>query len=993
MTNRIHSLLAAVALAPIALACAAAPARADASAAAQTEATSARDFRIAAGPLDAALVAYAQQVGVQLLYTAELVEGRSTPGVTGRQTPQAALDRLLAGSGIAWSQSRPGVIVLRGAVEGRADLETPTELGEVVVTGTLLRGPGETASPVTVISRDDLDRQGYASAAEALIRLPQSYAGSATPGSQLAFNDSAGSNTALATGVNLRGLGEDSTLVLINGRRLAATGSRGEFADLSVIPGAALERVDVLLDGASALYGSDAVGGVVNVILRRPFDGQESRLRLGAARGGAEDVQVSHLFSRRWEGGGVLASLEYQDTAALGSGDRDYTATGDLRPWGGSDYRSIYGAPANIVRFDAPTGTYAPTFAIRPGPDGVARTPADFAAGQANLSNRRIGLDLLPAQERVGAYLSARQALAPFVELSADARYSRRDYRFSSLSAAGIYTVNTANPWFVSPNGSTSHLITYDFREELGNTRREGVAESLSLTAGLDIELPRGWALAAYAAWAEEDNTGGQYGHVNTTFLNEALGSTPDNAATAFSAPRDGYLNLFGAGAANPRAVLDFISQGFDWDHNLSRTWSANLLADGVAAALPGGDLKLAVGLNYRHEAFERESISFRSGLTPVLNVGMPRDRDIVAAFAEARLPLFGEANARPGLQRLELSLAARYEDYSDFGSTTSPKVGLIWEPFEGFKARASWGTSFRAPALTELYERTQIGAASLASPSGAQLAILNLGGNPDLDPETAETLAVGFDVVRDSGLRFSATYFDILFEDRIGRPAATNLTTALSTPSLAPFLTYVDPTNPADLALIQSFITHPAYLQPGLYPASAFRVILDGRWVNTGELRTRGVDVTAGWGRDFGADRIDLDLAATFLMEYSRLQTPVAVREQLVDVVGFPVDLRMRGAVSWSREDWSARLGVHYVDDYHTAAGQRISSWLTLDGQIRWTVPDGGGRGGLEAALNVQNLLDEDPPFYDNPQGFGFDPANATVLGRVVSLQLIQRW
>ncbi len=702
---------------------------------------------------------------------------------------------------------------------------------------------------------------------------------------------------------------------------------------------------------------------------------------------------MSHLISRRWAGGGVLASLEYQASSGLNSGDRPYTATGDLRPWGGSDYRGIYGAPANLVRFDAPTGTYVSIFAIRPGPGGIARTPADFAAGQANLYNRRVGLDLLPQQDRITGYLSGRHALTDRIEVSADARYSRRDYRYASLSASGIFTVTTANPFFVSPNGSTSHIITYDFGSDVGNTRREGTAESLGLTAGFDVRLPRDWNLAVYGAWAEEDNTGGQYGHVNSTFLNEALGTTADSPTTPYSAARDGYLNLFGSGRANTPAVLAFITQGFDWDHNLSRTGSANALVDGVLFTLPGGELKLATGVNYRREEFVRESISFRSGLNPVLNVGVPRDREILAAFAEARVPLVGETNARPGLRRLEISLAARFEDYSDFGTTTNPKIGIIWEPAEGLKTRASWGTSFRAPALTELYERTQIGAASLASPTGAQLAILNLGGNPDLSPETAETLSVGFDISRPNGFRFGASYFDILFEDRIGRPAATNLTTALSTPSLAPFLTYVNAANPADLALIQSFITHPAYLQPGQYPATSFRVILDGRWVNTGELRTRGLDVSTGYARELGQNRIDLDLAATYLLEYSRLQTPAASREQLVDVVGFPTDLKVRASAMWSVGSWSTRVAANYVDDYRSARGAEISSWLTADVQLRWSPDRLFGQGGLEGSLNIQNILDEAPPFYDNPQGLGFDTANATLLGRVVSLQLIKRW
>lgn len=984
MTICTRSLLAGVALLPIAAVAFATDAKAQ----------TAREFNISGGSLDAALIAYARQADVQMLYTADLVAGLRTPGLSGRHEPDAALDRLLAGSGVVWSRSRPGVIVLRRAGSQQAAMADATQIDDIIVTGSLLRGPGESPSPVTVISRADLDARGAGSIADVLTTLPQSYAGSATPGTLLTLNDTQGSNSSLSTGVNLRGLGEDSTLVLVNGRRIAGTGSRGEFADLSAIPGAALERVDVLLDGASALYGSDAVGGVVNVILRRSFDGQESRVRVATAQGGAEDLTASHLMGTSWSSGSALIGYEYQDAGALNSGDRAYTATGDLRPWGGLDYRGIYGAPGNIARFDAGLGAYVSAFAIRPGADGVARTPADFAAGQANLSNRRNGVDLLPNQDRQTAYARFRQELGSRIELSGDLRWSDRSYEYASLSGGGLYTVTAANPHFVSPNGSTSHLIAYDFGRELGPTERSGRSRSLATTLGADMDLGGSWSLDVYGSWAEEMNYGAQENQINTTFLNEALGSIADNPATPFSASRDGYLNLFGSGSANNAAVLDFISQGFDRDWARNRVETVNAVVDGILMELPGGSMKLAAGANYRRETLRNRSAAFRSGVTPSESALTFRTREIQAAFFEVRAPLVGGDFTLPGVHRLELSVAARTEDYSDFGSTTNPKVGLIWEPFEGLTTRASWGTSFRAPALTELYERVQIGAANLASPTGSQLTLIHLGGNTELQPEEAESLTVGFEVRRPNGLRFGANYFDILFDDRIGRPASSNLTTVLSNPSLTPFLTFVNPgSNPADLALVQTYLASPFYLQPGQYPAANFRVILDGRWANTGELRTRGVDFNAGYGFDLGRHRVDVDAGGSYVLEYSRKLTPVAPREQLVDLVGYPADLRLQAAARWSFEDWGGRIGLNYVDDYRTLTNVKVASWTTVDAQIRWSPSDRFGLNGVDIALSAQNLFDEDPPFYNNPQGFGFDPANATILGRVVSLQLTKRW
>lgn len=212
-----------------------------------------RAFDIPAGSLADALNLYATQSDQQILFSGDLVAGRTSDGLVGRYTPAVALDRLLAGTGLAWSETRPGVLYLRRA---SASARATAELEDIVVTGSLLKASGELASPVLILDRDALDRRGFATVAEVLTALPQNYAGSATPLVQLAGTDRGGSNSVYATGVNLRGLGPSSTLVLVNGRRLAATGMRGEFQDVSALPSSAVERVDVLLDGASALFNA-----------------------------------------------------------------------------------------------------------------------------------------------------------------------------------------------------------------------------------------------------------------------------------------------------------------------------------------------------------------------------------------------------------------------------------------------------------------------------------------------------------------------------------------------------------------------------------------------------------------------------------------------------------------------------------------------------------------------------------------------------------------
>lgn len=950
-----------------------------------------REFSIPAGPLGDALTAFADQADRQILFTTGQVQGLNTAGLRGRYAPGEALDRLLDGSGLGWSSSRPGVIALRRL--DRAD-SGEADLGEIVVTGSLLRGPAASPSPVTVIRRDDIDRSGRGTVADALVNLPQNYAGSATPTSALIGSDPTQSNSGLASGVNLRGLGPDSTLVLVNGRRLSGTGGRGDFADVSAIPTSAVERVDVLLDGASALYGSDAVGGVVNIILREDFEGQESRFRLGASRGGAENLIVAHTAGRQWRGGGAFLSWEFERQNTLGGSDRDYAATGDLRPFGGTDRRTVYSTPGNIVALD-PVAGYVSRFSIVPGSGGTARTPADFVAGQVNFGNPREGIDLVPAQDRHSLYGRIRQDLGDRLVFTADARFSRREYDVSAPAPTTIATVSAANPFFESPDGSASHQIAYSFAADAGLSRRAGSSESTGVSAGVRLRLPAGWEADVYAARASDRVENLQTGMLQATALQEALGNTADNPATAYSAGRDGFLNLFGSGSANTAAVLDFVTGGYIGSSDESEVSSVNALVQGTVVRLPGGDLRIAAGGQFRTESLSNRAENFVSGTAPVFSTPPDRDREVAAAFVEARIPLVGEANARPGIRLLELSLAGRIEDYDDIGQTANPKVGVVWSPANGARLRASWGTSFRAPALTELAERRYISATFVSDGASRRVALFEGGGNPDLEPETAETFTVGADLKPDwlPGLTVSLTGFDIRFDDQIGRPALDNLPQVLLDTSLAPFVRLIDQTSAADRALVDSLINSPDFLLPGVLPANAYGLVVDARWVNTTSVHLRGVDLSAAYDLERGSNAFRFEASGSWLTDYERQITPAAPVRNVVGDIGYPVDFRGSVAASWTRGPWAVRVTGNHVADYRDLTGRRIEAWTTADMLGSWTSPHDGLAGGLRVNLVVRNLFDEAPPFHDALSGLGFDPGQSDPLGRLVALQLTKRW
>ena len=974
------------------------------------------DFDIQPGSLDAALLAFAAQSGRQLFYSPDLVAGLPSPGLKGRLTPDEAIARLLAGAPIQISRGKSNAFVLKRRVtpatfaapaagsfprqgpEPAPVPNDPTELTAIIVTGSLIRGAAHGASPVVTVTREDLDRSGRGTVADMLTDLPQAFGGRSAPDATLANTDSSGSNAAVATGVNLRGLGPSATLVLVNGRRMAGAGLKGDVADVSALPAAAVDRVEILLDGASALYGSDAVGGVVNVILRKDFDGAETRARIGVAQGGgATERQVAQTFGTTWRGGHALLAYEHYERDALASAERAYTADADLRPLGGTDRRLIYSHPGNVLLLDVAAGTYVPTWAIPAGQPGTGLTPASFQAGAVNLENQRLGSDILPRQDRDSVYLAFGQTLASRLEISGDARLSHRKFAYALPGAVANVTVTRNNPYFVSPNGAASNVIAYAFTDELGPLRSQGTSDSLAASLGADVDIGATWRANLYGAYAEEVSRRSSTGRLNTRFLSEALGSIADDPATPFSAARDGYFNPYGDGGANGRAVLDFIGGGYIHTRYASAMTTLNAQADGTLFTLPGGPVKLAVGGQVRQERFDTRTISMTSRATPATAVTGPFRRTVTAGFAELRAPLVGPDMAVRGIRRLELSLAGRIERYDDVGSTRNPKVGVLWAPSGAVNVRASYGTSFRAPSLPEVFEPQDAGAAFLASGATTKLVLLRFGGNGGLQPERAKSWTAGVDYAgeRWPGLKLSATWFDTRFTGQIGTPVYDNIYNVLGNPAYAAFVQTLDPGSAADQAKVAALLA--TSTSAGLYPTNAYTAIVDGRNVNTGGLHVQGLDLSARYGLDLAGGRLDLSSNVTYLLDYERKVTPDAGWLTLLDTAGQPVDLRAKAGATWTRAPWALTAGVNHVDDYATAQGTRIDSWTTADAQVAWR-PQGPSAGegldkGLSLALSVQNLFDTDPPFYDAPQGVGYDPANADPLGRFVSLQLTKRW
>lgn len=962
-----------------------------------------KTFDLPAQAAATGIAAFARQADVQLLISASDADGKRTNAVRGAYAVPQALTLLLVGTGLSAQATGAGTWTVvparpQGAATPVATGE-PSIVSEVTVTGTHIRGAGQTASSLMIVSRSDLDRSGHATVAAALAALPQNFAGQNTEAATALGADPRGANTSYGTGVNLRGLGSDATLVLVNGRRLGGSGARGDFADISTLPSLAVERVEVLLDGASALYGSDAVGGVVNVILRRNLDGGEARILTGIGTDGEPaELQAGAVVGHTWTGGGVLFAYEAYRREALRAADRRFTANADLRSLGGSDWRQTFSHPGNIMRADPATGATVPFWGIPEGQSGVGLRPADFQAGRINLENQRDGTDVLPDQRRQSAYLALRQSLGSHIELSGEARYGFRRIKILNSAPVTLLTVSRANnPFFVSPSGATSHQIQYSFSDELPRPVTRASAESLSLAGGAKVELFRDWQADGFMGFAQEINEGGSSGLVNSTLLSEALGNTVDRPTTAYSAARDGFFNPFTGNLSNTPATLAASGSGFTDNRSRSRVTTAALQADGTIFDLPAGPVKLALGGQARREAFRRTGANYTSTVAPVAQAPTSADRTVLALFVEARAPLFSEANRRPGFEALEVSAAVRWERYDDFGETLNPKAGLNWSPTRDLKVRGTYGRSFRAPGLREVRDGPVYSPGLFPVGAARVLGLILNGGNPDLDAETATSFTAGVDYQPSfvPGLRLSATWFDVAYKDRIDQPVRQNTSAALTDPTVASFVQRISPaTNPQDLALISALLADPATsTAQGSFPPEMYGAIVDARYVNTGRLDVSGLDVTGTYAADLAGGRLGLGANLTYMAQYKQTLTPTSASLDRVGQIGFPAEFRGRVTAEWTRGAVMMGTALSRTSAFRDVAGVRIGSLTTVDLQARISAPEGGWSEGTMLTFSVRNLFDKAPPFYDNPAGFAFDASQGDLIGRFVSLQLTKRW
>lgn len=860
------------------------------------------ELDIPAQDLSSALKSLAVSTDRQVLFAASTVNGYRSPAISGNYSTTEAMEILLADSDLTYDVTDSNVLLVKATESDKGgdsdsknlspapvrmaqnqesvpqtptsqetrtssnDDQQPFEIEEIIVTGTNLRGITNTASPLIQFDRNDIDNSGAPTAAEFIRRaVPQNFARGAAE-DQFGTLRSGVDNSGDGTSVNLRGLGTSSTLVLLNGRRLAPSGAGG-FVDVSLIPIAAIDRIDIVADGASAIYGSDAVGGVLNFILNDDFEGAETRLRFGPDVGNDYDeLQLSQTIGKQWGSGNGLISYEYYDRGDLDTADRGRTSE--------------------------------------------ALDPTDN----------------MPSQQRHSVFASVNQKVSDHVELFGTSLFSKRESEGDFIN--------------------TFSLAVFETKAE---------SQQISASGGALFDLGR---------------TSSWQGEIAATFGRNEVDRRSENIT-----------------ANQPGSTTDDVLDSLTLDAKL----------DGDLVSISGGAVKLAVGAQFRDEVFESTVTSFGF---PDTNRDL--ERDVTAIFGELFVPFVGEANSRSGIKRLELTIASRYEDYSDFGDSADPKVGLLWSPNGSLNLRGTWGTSFRAPLLTDLNDfdlSTFIfPLPDPAAASGSSNTFIAIGRNPDLKPEEAESWTVGFDFQPLSipGFNLSITYFGIEYENRILSPDTARVFEWVSDPTFAPIID-----RDFDPAFIAALTARAASLGQDFTGGdlSGVEVFADGRLQNFATTELSGVDLSSTYDFESSVGKWSISVSGTYYDTFEQA-IGAGAADDLLGIVYNPADLRLRGGIGWQRKGLSANAFVNYtsgLDDNRVVPTESISSWTTVDLQLAADFSDWfetSTLDGLSIYLSANNLFDREPPFVVDPiRSRNYDPENHDVLGRFVAIGLTYDW
>ena len=941
-----------------------------------------------------------------------------------------------------WLRFRAAMVLVGSAatlpllcgIASAADADTSLE--EIIVTGSSIKGAAPVGSNLITVGREQLEEIGAQTVQQVLKTVPAIVGlNSAGQGSYGSF-DGAGTNAPTIHGLGASA--SNSTLVLINGHRLPLSGINHTLADPNILAPAALERVEVLTDGASSVYGSDAVAGVVNFITRRKYQGVEVSGQAGFGKN-YDTKSVSVLGGTRWDTGSVLASYAFSDRANLSTGDRAFTKL-DHTAQGGTDQRSNLCAPATIII--GSNNYYAP-----------------YTSASATNTCDYSGLtDLVPAERRHSVFVSGEQAIGDKLNLTADVIWSLRENRQNvargsvraTIFGPGAANATQVNPFFQLPAGITGTSTTVGFQADdlLGaGAHIDSSAETTYASLKAEYRLTDAWTGTVGAVLgrdkAEQQNIGQlcvscAYLALNGTTNgggNITTPSIPGTTTAVLGLPLTAAnaLDVFNVGSANRTSAATLARLTDSLQTTVGSQTLRNFYAslNGSLFALPAGDVRAAVGGEYiaytLGQDITRPTNSGPSSIASA-HLRLDYDRSVKSAYLEVLIPVISPQQGVPGIRRLDINVSGRTDDYSDFGSTSNPKVAANWEVFQGFKVRGNWAQSFVAPALTSRgnaagvtgesgYTQYGLGAvnvpvanfpsitsipgcatATVTCTLGTTITGLQLnGGNGALKAQTGKSRSFGFDWKPSfvEGLQLSATWWSNELHGGITSPVPA---LAINTSALSNLLTIM-PTA-AQIAAATAGLP-----QTGALPANVY-FIYNYQQRNVLNLDVAGLDFDARYSLNTSLGRFNAGAGVT---RKTKFDQSIGDGGQAFSVLGtagfnttFPsLKLEGRANLGWQQGPLDANVYFNYTGSYlnwsggsqvpvvrvngiPASGGADVSANTTVDLNIGYRF-ETGTFGKTQVFLDATNLFDRDPPFYN--AAAGYDNVNASPMGRVVTV------
>lgn len=920
---------------------------------------------------------------------------------------------------------------------------------KIEVTGSSVkRVSDEGALPIQIITREEIEQTGLSSIDQIVDRLAANVAANTNQVTNNAVFGSDGDKTlGGANFANLRGLGPTGTLVLLNGRRVSTHGMSGGSVDLNAIPMDAIDRIEVLKDGASAIYGTDAIGGVINFITRKDYEG--AAIRLNYSRPSASDAGARQRFSvtagmgkLERDGWNLMGSFTVDDNKILRGTDRPWAS--GYQPDRGLTPDSTSAMHANII---ASAGTALGTAGTVVGATDTTRytnlnllaiqgrceqIPGQvplapnittwnlFGYTQAN-SRYRCTRDygrnymLSPPQEAMNALLRGTINLSGTDRLALEVVTSkvtnRGEYSPVQISSSGnpVMNLRPDSPYYLNMQtlvGAAQFNPTLPIAYRVNMLNDLGLRIRENETTNLRVQSTVDGVVGKY------DYTVG-LGYGNSKSTATLINGFPNTKK---------WVDLLASGRYNPfilpgqTQTADVIAafeamqmrgKIYDGETNVIQ---ADATISGSLGQFMAGDVMFAAGLNARREGYEfsgatgfncndsASAATLANNNNASLTFGCPGNSSS-PKLSRTIKAVFGELVVTP-FKSFEVTLQVRYDDYESIGGTTNPKVALRWQPVENLVVRASANTGFRAPTIQQLKQgvvesvltgqfRDPVLCANINSPTDAtQCARLSTpfrsGGNPNLKPEESEQASVGFVFAPAKNVQVFADYWQVELTDRI---RALSVSEMISNYDLFSANFVRDPST----RVVQ-------YIQAG--------------FVNAAGSKTKGLDFGANYQFAAFGGRVSTSFTGTKMLSHKE---QILATAPLIEYVGkwnnttIYLPWRLNASVGYRTGPWNVTLSGIYRDSYEdqnrgpTAQGganytttepftRRVSSYSTFNLFGTYS-----GFKGVTINGGVSNLLDKDPPFtwhnVDSAAGAGWDPRVADPRGRTYSVNVTYKF